>query len=78
MTITRATVLATAAVLLASTGTVSAAKPPQHSKAQQQQQHRRQAAKEVSTPTKGAVQYGNNTQDNSHGGVYGENSFKGE
>ena len=74
MTITRATVLATAAVLLASTGTVSAAKPPQHSKAQQQQ-HRRQAAKEVSTPT---IQYGNNTQDNSHGGVYGENSFKGE
>jgi hypothetical protein len=77
MTITRATVLATAAVLLASTGTVSAAKAPQHSKAQQQQ-HRHQAAKEVSTPTKGAVQYGNNTQDNSHGGVYGENSFKGE
>ena len=76
MTITRATVLATAAVLLASTGTLSAAKAPRHSKAQQQ--HRRQAAKEVSTPTKGAVQYGNNTQDNSHGGVYGENSFKGE
>jgi len=77
MTITRATVLATAAVLLASTATLSAAKSPQHSKAQQQQ-HRRQAGKEVSTPTKGAVQYGNNTQDNSHGGVYGENSFKGE
>ncbi len=77
MTITKATVLVTAAVLLASYGTLSAAEAPQHSKARQHQ-HRRQAAKEVSTPTKRADQYGNNTQDNSYGGVYGENSFKGE
>jgi hypothetical protein len=55
----------------------SAFADPEHGKGQQHQP-RRHIAKNYSAPPKGAVQYGNNTRDNTHGGVYGEYSFKGE
>ena len=76
MTIRRTTILAVAAVLLTSPGVLIAAEAPKQSKAQHHRP-RHQAAKTVSTPN-GAAQYGNNTRDSSYGGVYGENSYKGD
>jgi len=69
-TITKTMMLITVAVFLSS-GSLSAAEPPQHQKGQHHR-HYRQPAGNVSGQHRGAVQYGNNTRDNSYGGVYGE------
>ena len=71
MTMTRTIILTAAAALLTSPGALSAADAPQHQKGQLHRHHRQLAGK-VSGQHRGAVQYGNNTRDNSYGGVYGE------
>ena len=59
--------MTTAAVFLVSAGPLSAAEAAHQGKAHHHAQHRY-----VSAQHKGAIQYGNNTRDNSYGGVYGE------
>ena len=72
MTITRAMIL-TAAAVLAASAPLSAAEAPQHGKAQHHKYRLYRPAGNASTQHKGgAVKYGNNTRDNSYGGVYGE------
>jgi hypothetical protein len=76
-TITKTIMLTIAAFFLAYAGALSAAEAPQHGKGQHHQRHRH-IAENVSAQHKGAVQCGNNTRDNSYGGVYGEDAFKGD
>jgi hypothetical protein len=66
-TITKSIMLTTAAVLLASAGPLGAAETIHHGKSQRHAHHHYVAAQH-----KSAVKYGNNTRDNSYGGVYGE------
>ena len=69
-TIAKTMMLTTVAVLLSS-GPLSAAEPTHHQKGHQHR-HYRQPAGNVSGQHASAVQHGNNTRDNSYGGVYGE------
>jgi Spy/CpxP family protein refolding chaperone len=77
MTITRTLAIATAVALAATQALSAAAETAQSSKGPHRQP-RHHVAKTVNTQPKSSVQYGNNTRDSSYGGVYGENSFKGE
>ncbi len=72
MTVSRTMILTAAAVLLAA-GPLSAAEGPQHAKGQNHKYRLYRSPGNASAHrNKGAVQYGNNTRDNSYGGVYGE------
>jgi hypothetical protein len=75
--LTKTVAVAVAVMLVGMQGLNATAQAAQSSKVPHHPP-RRHVAKSVNTQPKSAIQYGNNTRDNSYGGVYGENSFKGE